>query len=66
MPKRKFSKNYLDNLTEEITTAINTLNSRLTNIENVVSAYVQWRRHDKRFKKYIKKQYEKNSNSPSV
>ena len=63
MGKRKLSKNYLNGAVEEITIAINNLNNRLISVESVFTTYIQWMRHEKKFKKYIEKKYKDN---PSV
>jgi len=60
MAKRKLPKNYLDNAVKEIITAINNLNNRLTSVESVFSTYVEWMKHDKKFKKYLEKKYKDN------
>ena len=57
MGKRKQPKNYLDSAVKDMTTAINNLHSRLTSVESVFSTYVEWMRHDKKFKKYLEKKY---------
>ena len=61
MAKRKLPKNYLDNAVKEIITAINNLNNRLTSVESVFATYVEWMRHEKKFKKYIEKKYKDNT-----
>jgi len=61
MAKRKLPKNYLDNAVKEIITAINNLNNRLTSVESVFSTYVEWMRHEKKFKKYLEKKYKDNT-----
>ena len=63
MGKRKLPKNYLNGAVEEITIAINNLNNRLISVESVFTTYIQWMRHEKKFKKYIEKKYKDN---PSV
>jgi hypothetical protein len=60
MAKRKLPKNYLENAVKEIITAINNLNNRLTSVESVFSTYVEWMKHDKKFKKYLEKKYKDN------
>ena len=57
MAKRKLSKNYLNDSIKEITMAINNLNNRLISVESVFSTYVEWMKHDKKFKKYLEKKY---------
>ena len=57
MGNRKYPKNYLNGAVEEIIKAINNLNNRLTSVESVFATYVQWMRHEKKFKKYIDKKY---------
>ena len=61
MGKRKLSKNYLNGAVEEITIAINNLNNRLISVESVFTTYIQWMRHEKKFKKYIEKKYKDNT-----
>ena len=60
MAKRKLPKNYLDNAVKEIITAINNLNNRLISVESVFSTYVEWMKHEKKFKKYLEKKYKDN------
>jgi DNA-binding transcriptional regulator GbsR (MarR family) len=60
MAKRKLPKKYLDNAVKEIITAINNLNNRLTSVESVFSTYVEWMKHEKKFKKYLEKKYKDN------
>ena len=60
MGKRKLPKNYLNDAVKEIITAINNLNNRLTSVESVFATYVEWMRHEKKFKKYIEKKYKDN------
>ena len=60
MGKRKQPKNYLDNTVKEIITAINNLNNRLISVESVFSTYVEWMKHEKKFKKYLEKKYKDN------
>ena len=61
MGKRKQPKNYLDGAVKEIIKAVNNLNNRLTSVESVFSTYVEWMRHEKKFKKYLEKKYKDNS-----
>ena len=60
MGKRKQSKNYLNGAVKEITMAINNLNNRLISVESVFSTYVEWMKHEKKFKKYLEKKYKDN------
>ena len=60
MGKRKQSKNYLNDAVKEITMAINNLNNRLISVESVFSTYVEWMKHEKKFKKYLEKKYKDN------
>jgi len=60
MGKRKQSKNYLNDAVKEITMAINNLNNRLISVESVFSSYVEWMKHEKKFKKYLEKKYKDN------
>jgi|TARA_Y100000296_G_C5083146_1_gene210980 hypothetical protein len=60
MGKRKQSKNYLNGAVKEITMAINNLNNRLISVESVFSSYVEWMKHEKKFKKYLEKKYKDN------
>ena len=60
MGKRKQSKNYLNGAVKEITIAINNLNNRLISVESVFSTYVEWMKHEKKFKKYLEKKYKDN------
>ena len=60
MGKRNLPKNYLNSAIEDITKAINNLHSRLTSVESVFATYVEWMRHEKKFKKYIEKKYKDN------
>jgi len=57
MGKRKLPKNYLNSAVEEITMAVNNLNNRLISVESVFSTYVEWMKHEKKFKKYLDKKY---------
>jgi len=61
MAKRKLPKNYLNDAVKEIITAINNLNNRLTSVESVFATYVEWMKHEKKFKKYIEKKYKDNT-----
>ena len=60
MGKRKQPKNYLNGAIKEITMAINNLNNRLISVESVFSTYVEWMKHEKKFKKYLEKKYKDN------
>ena len=60
MGKRKQSKNYLNDDVKEIIMAINNLNNRLVSVESVFSSYVEWMKHEKKFKKYLEKKYKDN------
>ena len=57
MGKRKQPKNYLNGAVKEITTAINNLNNRLINVESIFATYIEWMKHEKKFKKYLDKKY---------
>ena len=57
MAKRKKSKNYLETSFKEMIVAVNNLHSRLTSVESVFATYVEWMRHEKKFKKYLEKKY---------
>ena len=57
MAKRKLPKNYLEASFKEMIVAVNNLHSRLTSVESVFATYVEWMRHEKKFKKYLEKKY---------
>ena len=57
MGKRNRPKNYLDTSVKEMIVAINNLNSRLLSVESVFATYLEWMRHEKKFKKYLEKKY---------
>ena len=57
MGKRKQPKNYLNGAVNELAAAANNLNNRLTSVESVFATYIEWMKHEKKFKKYLDKKY---------
>ena len=57
MGKRNRPKNYLDTSVKELYNALNIIGIRLQTLEATFSTYIEWMRHEKKFKKYLEKKY---------
>jgi len=55
MGKRKLPKNYFKDSIESIVNAINNLNKRLNTVELLLSEYIKWMKHEKKFNTHLEK-----------
>jgi hypothetical protein len=55
--KDRISKHDIRRAINNIVISMHNINNRIINIENIVSLYVEYNKHDKKFEKYLEKKF---------